>query len=58
MPEIIVVVFVVEDVVNKRGCSLGPFADYVTIEAASPGCLAHELGHAVYPGSITATRRT
>jgi hypothetical protein len=44
-----VVVFVVEDVVNKRGCSLGPFADYVTIEAASPGCLAHELGHAVYP---------
>jgi hypothetical protein len=44
-----VVVFVVEDVVNKRGCSLGPFSDYVTIKAASPGCLAHELGHAVYP---------
>lgn len=44
-----VVVFVVEDVVGKRGCSLGLFSDYVTIEAASPGCLAHELGHAVYP---------
>jgi len=44
-----VVVFVVEDVVNKRGCSLGLFSDYVTIEAASPDCLAHELGHAVYP---------
>jgi hypothetical protein len=46
-----VVVIMVEDVVGKRGCSLGPFADYVTIEAASPGCLAHELGHAVYPWS-------
>lgn len=46
-----VVVFVVEDVVGKRGCSLGPFSDYVTIEAADPGCLAHELGHAVYPWS-------
>ncbi len=44
-----VVVFVVEEVVGKRGCSLGPFADYVTIEAANPGCLAHELGHATYP---------
>src|SRR4029450_5691244 len=44
-----VVVFVVEDVVTKRGCSLWPFADYVTIEAAHPGCLAHELGHSVYP---------
>jgi hypothetical protein len=44
-----VVVFVVEDVVGKRGCSLGPFSDYVTIEAKDPGCLAHELGHAVYP---------
>ena len=43
-----VVVFVVEDVVNKAGCSLGPFSDYVTIEAANPKCLAHELGHAVY----------
>lgn len=44
-----VVVFVVEDVINKQGCSLGPFGDYVTIEAASPRCFAHELGHAVYP---------
>lgn len=46
-----VVVFVVENVVGKRGCSLGPFADYVTIEAKDSGCLAHELGHAVYPWS-------
>jgi hypothetical protein len=44
-----VVVFVVRDVKNKRGCSLGPFSDYVTIEAQDPGCLAHELCHAVYP---------
>lgn len=45
-----VVVFVVEDVVGSElGCSLGPFSDYVTIEAADPACLAHELGHAVYP---------
>lgn len=43
-----VVVFVVEDVVDKLGCSLGIFADYVTIEAGNPKCLAHELGHAVY----------
>ena len=44
-----VVVFVVEDVVGKLGCSLGPFSDYVTIEAGNPVCLAHELGHSVYP---------
>lgn len=44
-----VVVFVVRDVKGKRGCSLGPFADYVTVEAKDPGCLAHELSHATYP---------
>lgn len=44
-----IVVFAVRDVKGKRGCSLGPFAEYVTIEAQSPGCLAHELGHANYP---------
>jgi len=44
-----VVVFAVEDIVNHRGCSLGLFTDYVTIKASSPGCLAHELGHAAYP---------
>lgn len=43
-----VVVFMVEKIVNKDGCSLGIFADYVTLEAKSPRCLAHELGHAVY----------
>jgi hypothetical protein len=43
-----VVVFVVEDVIGKLGCSLGVFSDYVTIEAKDPKCLAHELGHAVY----------
>ena len=45
-----VVVFVVRDVKgNYRGCSLGPFSDYVTIEAKDPACMAHELGHAAYP---------
>jgi hypothetical protein len=39
-------VFVVRDVVGKRGCSLGPLSDYVTIEGGTPICLAHELGHA------------
>ncbi len=41
-----VVVFAVRDVEGKRGCSLGPFADYVVIEAGDPSCLAHELAHA------------
>jgi hypothetical protein len=43
-----VVVFVVEDIGNKLGCSLGIFTDYVTIKAGNPRCLGHELGHAVY----------
>jgi hypothetical protein len=42
-------VFVVHDVVGKCGCSLGPFGDYVTIDAGGLGgtrrILAHELGH-------------
>ena len=42
-------VFVVRDVVGKCGCSLGPFGDYVTIDAGGLGgtrrILAHELGH-------------
>lgn len=43
-----VVVFVVREVggAGKKGCSLGPFADYVTIEGSDPICLAHEVGHA------------
>jgi hypothetical protein len=44
-----VVVFMVRDVKDKRGCSLGPFSDYVTVEAKDPRCFAHELGHATYP---------
>jgi len=43
-----IVVFAVRDIKGKRGCSLGLFSDYVTIEARNPGCLAHELGHANY----------
>lgn len=41
-----VTVFVVRSIKNKDGCSLGLFGDYVTIEGASPHCLAHELAHA------------
>ena len=43
-----ITVFVVRDVKDKIGCSLGPLSDYVTIEGGSPPgkCLAHELGHA------------
>lgn len=44
-----VVIFLVREVKGKRGCSLGPFSDYVTIEATDPGCLAHELAHACHP---------
>lgn len=44
-----VVVFFVREIKGKRGCSLGPFSDYVTIEAGDPGCLAHEIAHASYP---------
>lgn len=43
-------VFVVHDVVGKCGCSLGPFGDYITIDASglsggTKRILAHELGH-------------
>jgi len=41
-----VVVFVVRDVANNKGCSLGPFTDYVTVEGKDPICLAHEVSHA------------
>ncbi|MDT8385241.1 MAG: hypothetical protein RRB22_12590 [Gammaproteobacteria bacterium] len=42
-----VVVFAVRSVTGTTaGCSLGPFADYVTIEGPNPICLAHEVGHA------------
>ncbi len=43
-------VFVVHDVVGKCGCSLGPFGDYITIDAdglagGTKRILAHEIGH-------------
>jgi hypothetical protein len=42
-----VVVFVVRELTTRHlGCSLGPLTDYVTVAAARPVCLAHELGHA------------
>ena len=41
-----VVVFAVRAVANNKGCSLGPFTDYVTIEGKDPICLAHEVAHA------------
>lgn len=46
-----VTVFIVRDISNKGGCSLGPLADYVTLEAgmlnrARSRLLAHEVAHA------------
>jgi hypothetical protein len=46
-----VVVFIVRDISNKGGCSLGPLTDYVTLEArmldrARHRLLAHEVAHA------------
>ena len=40
--------FVVRDVHNKQGCSLGPLTDYLTLDrdgVASVNTLAHEIGH-------------
>lgn len=41
-------IFVVRDSGSSStlGCSLGPLADYVTIEGGNPICIAHEMGHA------------
>jgi len=46
-----VTVFIVRNISNKGGCSLGPLADYVTLEAgmlnrARHRLLAHEVAHA------------
>ena len=46
-----VTVFIVRDISNKGGCSLGPLTDYVTLEAgmldrARHRLLAHEVAHA------------
>ena len=43
-----ITVFVVADVKNKQGCSLGPLTDYVTIDpdgVNSKSTLMHEIGH-------------
>lgn len=47
-PVLVMVVERVEAGEGRRliGCSLGPLADYVTVEGRLPVCLAHELGHA------------
>jgi Matrixin len=46
-----ITVFVVRDVIGKSGCSLGPLADYVTVDMGAlrgetRRVLVHELGHA------------
>jgi hypothetical protein len=44
-----VTVFVVQNVRGKRGCSMGPLTDYITIDvdgASGDTTLAHEIGHA------------
>ncbi|UCE66876.1 MAG: hypothetical protein JSU85_02365 [Candidatus Zixiibacteriota bacterium] len=42
-----ITVFAVRDVKNKKGCSLGPLSDYVTVEGKDPVCFAHEISHAL-----------
>jgi hypothetical protein len=41
-----VTIFIVRDVKDKGGCSLGWFSDYVTIPQGRLRCIPHELGHA------------
>jgi hypothetical protein len=43
-----IIVFVIREVTpsTTAGCSFGPTHNYVVIEASSPECLAHEIGHA------------
>jgi hypothetical protein len=52
-----VTVFVVDDVVNARGCSLNILGDYVVVDdeaiRTSPRTLAHEVGHACGLGHST-----
>jgi len=43
-----IVVFCVRSIPGgTAGCALGPVTDYLTIEARTPVCLAHEIGHKV-----------
>jgi len=46
-----ITVFIVNDISNKLGCSLGPLTDYVTIDIQGikdkdPSTMMHEMGHA------------
>lgn len=43
-----ITVFVVRDIADKEGCSLGPLTDYITLDpdgVKSENTLAHEIGH-------------
>jgi hypothetical protein len=41
-----IVVYIVKDVADFRGCSLGPLTDYVTVDCKGLVCMTHEIGHA------------
>jgi hypothetical protein len=41
-----VVVYIVEDIHEFSGCSIGPLSDYVTIDSKGLVSIAHEVGHA------------
>lgn len=44
-----ITVFIVEQVANKQGCSLGPLTDYVTVDldgVANASLMTHEILHA------------
>lgn len=50
-----VTVFIVKDVIGKKGCSLGPLTNYVTLDprgVAAESSLAHEIGHACGLGAF------
>jgi hypothetical protein len=44
-----ITVFIVSNVVDKQGCSLGPLTDYIIVDpdgVANPTLMIHEIGHA------------
>jgi hypothetical protein len=46
-----ITVFIVSNVVDKGGCSLGPLTDYIVVDVSTdgvgtPSLMAHEIGHA------------